>query len=195
MASPPDPSRLTNEELEEVVEEIAKDHASDADGVSSKEAREVLRDLDLPAEKLEEAAAKVRVRREAEAREKTQKKQRLALGAALLAAVLAVAGGVVMWTQAKATKVARITAVDPVLAEEPGQLRLSAKLMSAPEGEAVPMRCAWRSPEGALLHENAWQTKPVSHDAWETHCILKGTPAHVKVTMTAHGKVVAESSR
>jgi hypothetical protein len=196
MPQAPDPERqerFTTEELEDVVEEIAKDEA--ANGVSSTQAREVLRELDLPADKLEEAAAKVRQRREAEALEKSQKKRKLLLGASVLAVLLTAGVGVGVWMQAHAAKVARITAADPVLSEEGGQLRLSAKLMSAPSGETVPMTCAWRSPDGALLHENAWQTKPVSHNAWETHCVLKSAPEHVKVAMSAHGRVVAESSR
>lgn len=100
-----------------------------------------------------------------------------------------------LWRNAAAGKVAQISATDPVLSEERGQLRLSVKLMRAPNGETVPMTCAWRSAEGALLHENAWQTKPVSHDAWETHCVLQNAPEHVRVAMKAYGKVVAESSR
>ncbi len=195
MPQAPDQQRLSDEELEEVVEEIAKDEAREGAGVSRSEAREVLRELDLPAEKLDEAAVKVRERREAQALEKSRKKRALLLGAGVLALVLSAGVGVGLWTQASAAKVARITAAEPVLSEEAGQLRLSAKLMSAPSGESVPMSCTWRSPEGALLQENAWQTKPVSHDAWETHCVLKSAPVHVKVAMTAHGRVVAESSR
>ena len=134
-------------------------------------------------------------RREAEALEKSRKKRTLLLSAGVLALLLSAGVGVGLWTQANAAKVARITAAEPVLSEEAGQLRLSAKLMSAPSGESVPMSCAWRSPDGALLQENAWQTKPVSHNAWETHCVLKSAPEHVKVAMMAHGRVVAESSR
>lgn len=195
MPHAPDQQRLSDEELEEVVEEIAKDEAREGAGVSRSQAREVLRELDLPAEKLDEAAVKVRERREAQALEKSRKKRALLLGVGVVALVLSAGVGVGLWTQASAAKVARITAAEPVLSEEAGQLRLSAKLMSAPSGESVPMSCTWRSPEGALLQENAWQTKPVSHDAWETHCVLKSAPVHVKVAMTAHGRVVAESSR
>lgn len=195
MPQAPDQQRLSDEELEEVVEEIAKDQAREGAGVSRSQAREVLRELDLPADKLDEAAVKVRERREAEALEKSRKKRTLLLSAGVLALLLSAGVGVGLWTQANAAKVARITAAEPVLSEEAGQLRLSAKLMSAPSGESVPMSCAWRSPDGALLQENAWQTKPVSHNAWETHCVLKSAPEHVKVAMMAHGRVVAESSR
>jgi hypothetical protein len=195
MPRAPDQQRLTDEEFEEVVEEIAKDEATAGTGVTHDQAREALRELDLPADKLDDAAVKVRQRREAEALAKSKKKRTLLVVAGVLAALLTVGAAVGVWSRAQASKVALITAADPVLSEEAGQLRLSAKLMSAPSGESVPMTCAWRGADGALLHENAWQTKPVSHDAWETHCVLPNPPAHVKVAMKAHGRVVAESSR
>ncbi len=198
MSQAPDRQRLTDEEFEEVVEEIAKEQVRAGDGVSVEQAKEALRELDLPADELDAAAVKVRERRAAEALAKNKKKRTLLVGAAVLAAVLTAGAAVGVSMQTKATKVAAITASEPVLRAEPGQpgqLRLSAKLMSAPIGESVPMKCAWTSPEGALLHENAWQTKPVSHDAWETHCVFQNAPEHVKVAMKAHGRVVAESSR
>ena len=187
---------LTDREFEEVVEEIAKDEAAAGTGVTVEQAREALRELDLPAEKLDAAAVKVRERHAAEALAQSKKKRTLLVGAGVLALALAAAVGIGVSMQAKAAKVAAITATEPVLSAEAGQLRLSAKLMSAPRGETVPMTCTWRSPDGTLLHENAWQTKPVSHDAWETHCILpRAAPEHVKVAMSAHGRVVAELSR
>ncbi len=195
MPQAPDKQRLTDEEFEEVVEEIAKDEAAAGTGVSHDQAREALRELDLPADRLDDVAVKVRERRDAEARAKTKKKRTLLVVAGALAALLTLGVGVRAWTQAQAANVARITASEPTLTEQAGQLRLSAKLMSAPKGESVPMTCAWHAADGALLHENAWQTKPVSHDAWETHCVLANPPAHVKVEMKAHGHVVAESSR
>ncbi len=195
MPQAPDKQRLTDEEFEEVVEEIAKDEVGARDGVSLDQAREALRELDLPADKLDDVAVKVRQRREAEARAKSLKKRTLLVAAGVLATLLTAGVGIGLWSRAQAAKVAAITAVDPVLTEEAGQLRLSAKLMSAPNGESIPMACTWSSTEGAILRENAWQTKPVSHDGWETHCVLSNPPAHVKVAMKAHGRVVAESSR
>ena len=84
---------------------------------------------------------------------------------------------------------------DTTLVEESGQLKLSTKLMNPPKGDALPMSCAWRAPDGTLLHENAWQTKPITHDAWETHCVFQKAPEHVKVEMKASDRVIAESSR
>lgn len=191
----PDRQHLTDEEFEDVVEEIAKEQAAAGTGVTADQAREALRELDLPPEKLDEAATKVRERHAALAAEKAKKKRTLLVALAVLAVLLMAGLGIGSWMQAKSAKVAAMTATDPVLTVEAGNLRLSAKLMSAPHGEGVPMTCAWRSPDGALLHENAWTTKPVSHDAWETHCVLPKAPEHVKVAMTAHGRVVAETSR
>lgn len=55
-----------------VVEELAKDEARAGSGLSIEQARDALRELDLPPEKLEGAAAKVRERREAEALAKSK---------------------------------------------------------------------------------------------------------------------------
>ena len=195
MPPSPDQQRLTDKEFEDVVEEIAKNEADAGNGVSLDQAREALRELDLPSDKLDDAALKVRQRREADALAQTKKKRALMLGAGVLAALLTAGVGVGMWKQAETGKIARITATDPVLTDEAGQLKLSAKLMSAPKGESVPMTCAWQTADGKLLHENAWKTKPISHDAWETHCVLPKAPEHVRVIMKAHDRVVAESSR
>ena len=197
MPQAPDPQekRLTDQEFEDVVEEIAKDQAQEGSGLSREQAREALRELDLPADKLDDVAVKVRQRREAATLEQTKKKRMLVLAAGVLAVLVTAGAGIGLWKDAQATKVAQITATNPVLSDEGGQLRLSAKLMSAPRGESVPMTCAWSGADGALLHESAWQTKPVSHDAWETHCVFPTAPEHVKVAMKAHGRVVAESSR
>jgi hypothetical protein len=194
-APKPQPQRLTDEELEDVVEELAKEEAAAGSGLSFEQAREALRELDLPADKLVETAAKVRERREAAALEKSKKTRRLLAFASALAALVAVVAGLGLRSRAQAGSVAAITATQPVLTEDGGQLRMSAKLMNAPKGDSVPMTCSWTGEGGTLLHENAWQTKPVSHDAWETHCVLPKAVEHVKVAMKAHGRVVAESSR
>lgn len=195
MPPAPDQQRLSDKEFEEVVEEIAKNDAEASNGVSLDQAREALRELDLPADKLDDAALKVRQRREAEALAQSKKKRALMIGAGVLAVLVTAGVGIGMWKQADAGKVARITATDPVLTDEAGQLKLSAKLMSAPKGESVPMSCSWQTPDGKVLHENAWKTKPISHDAWETHCVLQKGPEHVRVIMKAHDRVVAETSR
>lgn len=189
------PDKLTEDEFEDVVEEIAKKQADAAEGVSHDDARKALQELDLPADKLDEATATVRQRREAELRAAAKKKRLVLFGVGALALLLTLGAAVGMLKQAQVGKVARITAADTTLAEEGGQLRLSTKLMNAPKGDALPMTCAWRAPDGTLLHENAWQTKPISHDAWETHCVFQKAPEHVKVTMKASDRVIAESSR
>ena len=188
--------RLSDEEFEDVVEEIAKSQVAAGEGLSAEDAKKALQELDLPADKLDEATAAVRQRREALALQKAKRTRLMTLAAVAVAVLVSLVVGVAMMKQARVGKLARITASDPVLSEEPGgQLRLSTKLMNAPKGEAIPMSCTWRGPDGALIHENAWQTKPVTHDAWETHCVFQKAPEHVKVEMKAHDRVVAESSR
>jgi hypothetical protein len=183
--------RLTEQEFEEAVGELAQDEI----GVARSDAEAAVRELGLPAEKLDEAVATVRARNALREQAKTENKKKLTILAAIGALVLATVVGASVVMQGTAAAQARITATDPTLAEEAGQLRLSAKLSNAPNGEPVKMSCDWKSPDGALIHQNAWETKPVSHELWETHCVLKSAPPHVQVQMRAHGKVVAESSR
>lgn len=187
--------RLSNEEFEEVVEEIARKQSDAERGVSVDEARSALQELDLPASKLDEATELIRARRAQEARVAQKKRRVLLAVASAVALVLAVGTAIGVSAHSRSTKVSAMTASETTLTEESGQLRLSTKLMAAPKGESVPMTCAWRSPEGTLIHENAWKTKPISHDAWETHCVLQKAPPHVKVEMRAFDRVVAESSR
>jgi hypothetical protein len=185
--------QLSEQEFEDVVEQIATEQ--NQSGVPLEDARAALRELDLPADRLEDAVEKVRAKRsETQARQHT-KKRKLQVAATAIASALAVTIAAVSYSHNRTALAERTTAQDAVLSEEPGQLKLSAKLMNAPKDQPAPMTCAWTTPEGKLLHENAWQTKPVNHDAWETHCVLKEAPPHVNVEMRAYGKTVAKTSR
>ena len=197
MPTEPRAQPLTRDEFEQVVEEIAHEKVRTEDDVSPSDARAALRELDLPEDQLDEAAAKVRHRREVAAREKTKRRRRLVVVAGSLVALLVVGLAFAGWSRARAGQLAAITAEHPTLTEQQGQLRLTATLMHAPSGESVPMACTWRGAGGVVIAQSAWITKPVTHDSWETHCVLKNPspPAHVTVEMTAHGRRVAESSR
>ena len=50
------------------------------------------------------------------------------------------------------------------------QLELELELDRMPLGAAFSLSCEWRGPHGETRHENSWQTKPISHNPWPTHC-------------------------
>lgn len=183
--------RLQDDELQEVVQELSQEET----GVPLEDARAALRELDLPADRLEEAVEKVRARKAQAAYEAHTKKRKVVAIASAVALVLATVVGITAYSHNQEEARARITATSPTLSEETGKLKLSVKLMDAPKGSAVPMTCAWRTPEGTLLHENSWKTKSIDHDAWETHCVLNTVPDHVQVEMRAYDRVVAKSSK
>jgi hypothetical protein len=185
--------KLSDDELSDVVEEVARQQ--NEAGIPLETASEALHELDMPTDRLEEAVANVRMQRKLQAQAKAITKRRLSLALAGAAIALMTIVGVVGYAQRQTTMHAQITASQSALTEESGQLKLTTKLMDAPKGDAVNMSCTWRTPEGTLLHENVWETKPVTHDAWETHCVLRETPTHVRVEMRAFDRVVAESSR
>lgn len=150
------------------------------DALDRDEARAVLSELGLPPEMLEEALAEI-ARREEVAR---LKKRRLMLvfGAFATAAVVLVA--VVGYSSAASTKLARITVgdarittvadtshvVDKVARGATPDVMLTAQLVNAPQGEEVALSCDWIAPSGKIAHENAWKTKPVDREVWNTHC-------------------------
>jgi hypothetical protein len=178
-----------------VFQDVVADLANEEQGVTLEEARATLAELNLPADKLEQAADRVRQRHAGEVFERMEKMRRmLLLAGACVIATLAIVG-VLLYRQRQAAERARITAIAPQLIQEANQLKLSVKLMDTPKDESVSMTCTWQTLDGTLLHQNAWQTKPVNHDAWETHCVLDNAPEHVKVEMRAYGRVVAMSSK
>src|ERR1700678_3487300 len=77
--------KVDRDELPEIVEEAARLAEEDAGKVDAPEARRILEELDLPAERLEEARLAVALRR---ATARVRRRRRLAFGAA--SALLAV---------------------------------------------------------------------------------------------------------
>jgi hypothetical protein len=64
----------------------------------------------------------------------------------------------------------------PVQRSASPQLELEIELTHAPLGAALELTCQWRGPSGDMRYDNAWQTKPISHDPWPTHCRHAFTP-------------------
>lgn len=71
-------------------------------------------------------------------------------------------------------------------------------LNGAPEGEKLPLSCAWLDPSGHVVHENAYKTARIDKTVWPTHCrCLVGTasaPGTWKVEMRLGGRVLSSST-
>ncbi len=117
------------------------------------------------------------------------------IGAGLAFIVLSALAAMYVLKQQRTAKFATVTAQPGTLVEANGELRFAATLIDPPKGEHIPLTCQWRSFDGVLLHENAWETKAVNHALWETHCIFRDAPAHVTVVMQLDGRVIASGVR
>jgi hypothetical protein len=77
----------------------------------------------------------------------------------------------------------------PVQRNASPQLEFEVELTHPPLGAALELTCQWRAPSGDVRYDNAWQTKPISHDPWPTHCRHAFTPGddagHWTVVMKA----------
>lgn len=63
----------------------------------------------------------------------------------------------------------------PVQRSSNPQLEFEVQLSRPPLGVALELTCQWRGP-AKERYENGWETKPISHDPWPTHCRHAFTP-------------------
>jgi hypothetical protein len=187
---------IDRNELAEIVGEVALSAEREHELLSVEEAQQVLQELDLPADRLEQARAVIASRRqELAARRKRRLLTGLAVGTVVLAAALL---GYRAHSQQQA--LAQIGVADADLELAPGQpattfsrstlpqVTLRAALNRAPRGENVELGCRWNAPGGAVRYENRWDTKAIDRDLWPTHCRQRFTasdpPGAWSVTLT-----------
>jgi hypothetical protein len=177
--------KIDAKQLGEIVAETTRMQERDAAELDPEQARQVLRELELPADRLEEARAAVMVRR---VHEREQKQRvRLAFAAALLVLAL---GAVLGWraharSQASAAVTTTLAIVardlEPVASAVPRssepELTFDAVLAHVPRGAPLDMSCDWLGPSGELRYQNHWQTKEIDKDVWPTHCRRRFGPA------------------
>ncbi len=168
---------IDRDELAEIVHEVARSEEVERELYADPEVAEVLRELDLPVERLAEAKRTVAERRA----ELSRRKRRRLLVALALAAVLG-AGALLLWnwaaeqralaamqaTQARLAE--RGAPVTAVRRETQPELSFEVSLSSAPKGNELDLTCDWKAPDGSLRYQNRWQTKAVDRELWQTHC-------------------------
>lgn len=163
--------KIEREELPEVVAEAARLDEGFHDG----EAREVLHELGISPERLEEAKRNVAIAKT----RKSKIRRRLLLGFAALALVGFAVGTQYVRHRTRLTLLSEMQVTRATLTMAGAQaagapagsdVELESILSHPPEGDRVELTCVWTDPAGTKQHENHWETKPVTHDAWPTHC-------------------------
>ena len=71
-------------------------------------------------------------------------------------------------------------------------------LGDAPEGRELAMGCDWIDPEGAVIHQNRYATRPIDRRLWPTHCHFRFStrepPGRWMVHMSLGDRVVSADS-
>jgi hypothetical protein len=170
--------KIDAKQLDEIVDEMTRIQSAQRETLDKEQAREILRELDLPADRLDEALAAVAVRREL-ARERAV---RWRVAAAVALAIVLIVAVVIWRAHARSTALEHMTASVATLsiggAPFSGVVTRSARpevafeviLVHPPQGRALDVTCDWTGPAGDVRHQNHWQTRTIDTDPWPTHC-------------------------
>ncbi|MCS6959507.1 MAG: DUF3859 domain-containing protein [Pseudanabaenaceae cyanobacterium SKYGB_i_bin29] len=194
------------QQLNQVIAEIQKISSQREGSITVDQAREILRDMNLPDELLEEAILQVK-RREA------QKSQTLVNFLVIVGALLVVGigiGGTFLFRRGQEAAIANVSsqasrvtigsnkdqAVQVV--NRPNEVVYRVTLTNAPIGQKLPMGCDWLNPQGTVVHQNRYQTKEVNKSIWNTQCKYQlstsDSPGIWRVKMYVKGREVSSST-
>jgi hypothetical protein len=177
--------KIDAKELDEIVDEMARIQRAESETLDKEQAREVLRELDLPADRLEDARAAVAVKREV-ARERAA---RLRFAGAVALALILLAAFVGFRARSRSVALERMSVSSATLSADgtrsSGTLSRSARpevtlevvLLHPPQGAALDVTCDWKGPGGDIQHQNHWKTKDIDTDPWPTHCRRRFEPS------------------
>ncbi len=186
---------IDRDELAEIVHEVARTEEAERELYADPEVAEVLKELDLPVERLAEAKRTV-----AERRAELKRRRRRLFLAGLGALALAAGTGGLLWSRHQgeralaAMQVAQSNLLEggaPVTAvrrDTQPELSFEVSLSKAPQGSAVDLTCDWQAPDGSLRYQNRWQTKDVDRELWQTHCRHRFGPADAAGGWSVHMK-------
>jgi hypothetical protein len=169
--------KIDRADLPEIVEEAARLSEAEHEGLAAGEARQILRELDLPEGRLEEARLAVEARK----RERARRLRALTTWAAVLGVVAAVAIAFTAHEHSQSLALGAMTASEaslslrgsplsaPVPRSSSPELTFDVVLARAPHAP-VDLSCDWAGPDGAVRFQSRWETKSVDRDLWPTHC-------------------------
>ena len=182
--------KVAKDELEDIVGEAQRLHDADRNELTRGEVREVLRDLDIPPEKLDEAERLVKERRA----KQRENRRSLMVAAVLVIAVAGLVTTTVVYTKHKAARAAKtwvahhaVTSngkASPFERSGSPEVRLDAEVAEAPVGDRLDLSCEWVEPSGTRAHENRYTTKSIDRALWPTHCRYTLAPSSPTGTWT-----------
>lgn len=202
----PAPERRIDEaDLPDVVEEAAQLAAERERGLDRAHVGEVLRDVDLPAELVDEAHDRVLAKRQEARQAKRKKTLLLALGIGAVLAVGAVAVGASTMRREQAVLAEHLVGQSARLSVGPKgadatsfraadrpDLYFTVTLAGAPVGSSLDVRCEIRDPNDKVVRQISYTTKTITTPVWDTHChyaLPSSAPAGAwSIEMTALGK-------
>ncbi len=170
--------KIDRDELPEIVEETARLEEEDQALLETKEAKQILRELDLPDTRVDEARKVIAERKVERAR---QTKGRV-IGAVIAAVVVVGVAALALRSSTHTEALGQMSVAQAALklgnaplpatvprAASP-EIALDLVLEKAPQGSALPLTCAWSAPDGSLRYQNRWETKSIDRDRWPTRC-------------------------
>jgi hypothetical protein len=170
--------RLTQQQLSQIVTEVARLERQRQDELEPEQVREILRELSLPPELLEEAIA--RVQQDHLAVQQRSRRQRFAIATGL---GLAIATALIVFFAIPKPVTPLVASQDRItLAEDDGgnlttidrqsnpEVVYRVRISNAPVGDRLSLSCNWIAPEGEVVHQNRYQTQTVTTPVWNTVC-------------------------
>jgi hypothetical protein len=206
----PEPARRIDEaDLPEVVEEAAHLAAEREKGLDRARVGEVLREVDLPAELVDEAHDRVLEKRQNLRAAKRKRTLLIALGLGSLLAVGAVAAAASTMRSEQAALATSLVGQSARLSVGPNgadatafraaerpDLYFTVTLAGAPVNRSLDVRCEVRDPAGKVARQIAYTTKTITTPVWDTHCHYtlpsSAPPGAWSIEMTALGKSIRQ---
>jgi hypothetical protein len=170
--------RLTQQQLSQIVTEVARLERQRQDELEPEQVREILRELSLPPELLEEAIA--RVQQDHLAVQQRSRRQRFVIATGL---GLTIATALIVFFAIPKPVTPLVASQDRItLAEDDGgnlttinrqsnpEVVYRVRISNAPVGDRLSLSCNWIAPEGEVVHQNRYQTQTVTTPVWNTVC-------------------------
>ncbi len=169
-------SRITNEQLQQIVREVERLKKEEQATLSREEVKQVLEELSLPTDLLDQAVMQVNLRLKRGKLRQTG----LMAGSLLLVGIAAM----LFWLQQKQATLAQVRAVQDritLMQTDGGNLNVVNRQQSpevfyqvtldqAPVGDRLTLSCSWTDPAGVIVKQNRYETKKITTPVWNTHC-------------------------
>ena len=172
--------RLTQTQLAQIVAEVERLSQGRAEELNRQQVKEILQELNLPADLLDDALLQLQ-RREVLARQ--EKRNRLIIAGVVVALMAAIATTTIL-SQRHQQAIARVSAIasrvtvgqdnssNPVAIDPTTnpQVFYRVTLEDAPVGSRLSLGCDWIDPRGQVVHQSRYQTREIDRQVWNTYC-------------------------